>query len=82
MSTTTSTNTLTLAPSSARTAPLTLLTLTPLPLTLPFALATYFFVAHTLNAPAQVLAGGDCTCRYVLHWAPQEHFALPPFPLV
>jgi hypothetical protein len=44
-------------------APLTLLTVTPLTLTLPFALSTYLFVAHTLNAPdsalgAAILAGG------------------------
>ncbi|KAF9261477.1 hypothetical protein L218DRAFT_988959 [Marasmius fiardii PR-910] len=44
--------------------PLTLLTLgAPLTLTFPFALATYIFVAHTLNAPHEalgtaVLAGG------------------------
>ena len=44
-------------------APLTLLTFAPLTLSFPFALATYLFVAHTLNAPdealgAAVLAGG------------------------
>ncbi|KIK63546.1 hypothetical protein GYMLUDRAFT_40589 [Collybiopsis luxurians FD-317 M1] len=33
----------------------TLLTLTPLTLTLPFSLATYLFVAHTLSAPHQAL---------------------------
>ncbi|RXW13747.1 hypothetical protein EST38_g12105 [Candolleomyces aberdarensis] len=43
--------------------PLTLLTISPLTLTFPFALITYIFVAHTLNAPnealgAAVLAGG------------------------
>ncbi|OSD08429.1 hypothetical protein PYCCODRAFT_1429497 [Trametes coccinea BRFM310] len=42
--------------------PLTLLTVAPLTLTFPFALITYLFVAHTLNAPdaalgAAVLAG-------------------------
>ncbi|CDO73673.1 hypothetical protein BN946_scf185014.g143 [Trametes cinnabarina] len=42
--------------------PLTLLTVAPLTLTFPFALVTYLFVAHTLNAPdaalgAAVLAG-------------------------
>ncbi|KAH0826975.1 plasma-membrane choline transporter-domain-containing protein [Lanmaoa asiatica] len=42
---------------------LTMLTYTPLTLTFPFALLTYLFVAHTLNAPdsalgAAVLAGG------------------------
>lgn len=40
-----------------------LLTVAPLTLTFPFALTTYLFVAHTLNAPEQalgaaVLAGG------------------------
>lgn len=45
------------------TAPLMLLTVAPLTLTFPFALTTYLFVAHTLNAPEQalgaaVLAGG------------------------
>jgi hypothetical protein len=44
-------------------APLALLTITPLTMTLPFALTTYLFVAHTLNAPDQalgaaLLAGG------------------------
>lgn len=44
-------------------APLTLLTVAPLTLSFPFALLTYLFVAHTLNAPnaalgASVLAGG------------------------
>lgn len=44
-------------------APLMLLTIAPLTLTFPFALATYLFVAHTLNAPDQalgaaMLAGG------------------------
>lgn len=44
-------------------AQLTMLTYTPLTLTFPFALLTYLFVAHTLNAPdsalgAAVLAGG------------------------
>ncbi|KAI0647476.1 plasma-membrane choline transporter-domain-containing protein [Trametes meyenii] len=43
--------------------PLTLLTVAPLTLTFPFALITYLFVAHTLNAPdsalsASLLAGG------------------------
>ncbi|KAK0496810.1 plasma-membrane choline transporter-domain-containing protein [Armillaria luteobubalina] len=43
--------------------PLTLLTVAPLTLTFPFALSTYLFVAHTLNAPDQalgaaMLAGG------------------------
>ncbi|KAF8884801.1 plasma-membrane choline transporter-domain-containing protein [Infundibulicybe gibba] len=43
--------------------PLTLLTVAPLTLTFPFALTTYLFVAHTLNAPEQalgaaILAGG------------------------
>ena len=43
-------------------APLTLLTITPLTCTLPFALGTYLFVAHTLRAPdyaleAALLAG-------------------------
>ncbi|TEB18941.1 hypothetical protein FA13DRAFT_1647602 [Coprinellus micaceus] len=43
--------------------PLTLLTVSPLTLTFPFALITYIFVAHTLNAPNQalgaaILAGG------------------------
>jgi len=42
---------------------LTMLTYTPLTLTFPFALMTYLFVAHTLNAPnsalgAALLAGG------------------------
>ncbi|KAH7906001.1 plasma-membrane choline transporter-domain-containing protein [Hygrophoropsis aurantiaca] len=36
--------------------PLTLLTYAPLTLTLPFALTTYLFVAHTLGAPDQALA--------------------------
>ncbi|KAH9843102.1 plasma-membrane choline transporter-domain-containing protein [Rhodofomes roseus] len=35
--------------------PLTLLTVAPLTLTFPFALGTYLFVAHTLNAPDQAL---------------------------
>lgn len=40
-----------------------LLTILPLTLSFPFALTTYLFVAHTLNAPQQalgaaVLAGG------------------------
>jgi hypothetical protein len=40
-----------------------MLTYAPLTLTFPFALLTYLFVAHTLNAPdsalgAAVLAGG------------------------
>ncbi|KAI0314722.1 plasma-membrane choline transporter-domain-containing protein [Amylostereum chailletii] len=35
--------------------PLTILTIAPLTLTLPFALSTYIFVAHTLNAPEQAL---------------------------
>ena len=40
-----------------------LLTIAPLTLTFPFALTTYLFVAHTLNAPdsalsAALLAGG------------------------
>jgi len=44
-------------------APLTILTIAPLTLTFPFSLATYIFVAHTLNAPNQApeasfLAGG------------------------
>jgi hypothetical protein len=44
-------------------APLTLLTVSPLTLTFPFALITYIFVAHTLDAPNQalgaaILAGG------------------------
>ncbi|KAF5368765.1 hypothetical protein D9615_010409 [Tricholomella constricta] len=43
--------------------PLMLLTVAPLTLTFPFALTTYLFVAHTLNAPEQalgaaMLAGG------------------------
>ncbi|KAH9484484.1 hypothetical protein JR316_0003966 [Psilocybe cubensis] len=43
--------------------PLALLTISPLTLTFPFALLTYLFVAHTLNAPnealgAALLAGG------------------------
>ena len=43
--------------------PLTMLTVAPLTLTFPFALTTYLFVAHTLDAPnealgAAVLAGG------------------------
>ncbi|KAG6829364.1 hypothetical protein H0H87_011673 [Tephrocybe sp. NHM501043] len=43
--------------------PLMLLTIAPLTLTFPFALTTYLFVAHTLNAPdsalgAAFLAGG------------------------
>ncbi|KAG6859844.1 hypothetical protein C0995_003067 [Termitomyces sp. Mi166 len=43
--------------------PLLLLTIAPLTLTFPFALTTYLFVAHTLNAPdsalsAALLAGG------------------------
>ncbi|KAL4244927.1 Protein PNS1 [Abortiporus biennis] len=43
--------------------PLTMLTVAPLTLTFPFALGTYLFVAHTLNAPDQalsaaILAGG------------------------
>ncbi|KAI6164082.1 plasma-membrane choline transporter-domain-containing protein [Pisolithus thermaeus] len=42
---------------------LTMLTYTPLTMTFPFALLTYLFVAHTLNAPnsalgAAILAGG------------------------
>ena len=36
-------------------APLTLLTVAPLTLTFPFALITYLFVAHTLDAPQQAL---------------------------
>ncbi|KAH9917426.1 plasma-membrane choline transporter-domain-containing protein [Fomitopsis serialis] len=36
--------------------PLTLLTVAPLTLTFPFALGTYLFVAHTLNAPDQALS--------------------------
>ena len=36
-------------------APLMLLTVAPLTLTFPFALGTYLFVAHTLNAPAYAL---------------------------
>ncbi|KAI0928896.1 hypothetical protein AcW2_004758 [Taiwanofungus camphoratus] len=36
--------------------PLTLLTVAPLTLTFPFALVTYLFVAHTLNAPNQALS--------------------------
>ncbi|KAH8106921.1 plasma-membrane choline transporter-domain-containing protein [Cristinia sonorae] len=36
--------------------PLTMLTVAPLTLTFPFALTTYLFVAHTLNAPDQALA--------------------------
>jgi hypothetical protein len=36
-------------------APLALLTIAPLTMTLPFALTTYLFVAHTLNAPKQAL---------------------------
>lgn len=44
-------------------AQLLLLTIAPLTLTFPFALTTYLFVAHTLNAPdsalsAALLAGG------------------------
>jgi hypothetical protein len=44
-------------------APLVMLTVAPLTLTFPFALTTYLFVAHTLDAPDQalgaaVLAGG------------------------
>ena len=44
-------------------APFTVLTYTPLTLTLPFALTTYLFVAHTLGAPhyalsAAILGGG------------------------
>ena len=44
-------------------AQLTMLTYTPLTLTFPFALMTYLFVAHTLNAPnsalgAALLGGG------------------------
>ncbi|KAF8638649.1 hypothetical protein AX17_002052 [Amanita inopinata Kibby_2008] len=35
--------------------PLMLLTITPLTMTFPFALTTYLFVAHTLNAPEQAL---------------------------
>jgi hypothetical protein len=46
-------------------APLTLLTVAPLTMTLPFALATYLFVAHTLAAPDQALGaallGGGVT---------------------
>ncbi|KAK2466630.1 hypothetical protein APHAL10511_000888 [Amanita phalloides] len=43
--------------------PLALLTIAPLTMTLPFALTTYLFVAHTLDAPdqalgASMLAGG------------------------
>ena len=43
--------------------PLTMLTVAPLTLTFPFALTTYLFVAHTLDAPnealgASLLAGG------------------------
>ncbi|KIL67089.1 hypothetical protein M378DRAFT_74370 [Amanita muscaria Koide BX008] len=43
--------------------PLALLTIAPLSMTFPFALMTYLFVAHTLNAPDQalgaaLLAGG------------------------
>lgn len=37
-------------------APLTMLTVAPLTLTFPFALTTYLFVAHTLNAPDQALS--------------------------
>jgi Plasma-membrane choline transporter len=37
-------------------ASLTILTYAPLTLTFPFALATYLFVAHTLNAPNQALS--------------------------
>ena len=37
-------------------APLTLLTVAPLTLTFPFALITYLFVAHTLNAPDSALS--------------------------
>ena len=45
------------------TAPFTMLTYAPLTLTLPFALTTYLFVAHTLGAPqyallAAILGGG------------------------
>ncbi|EMD38127.1 hypothetical protein CERSUDRAFT_82365 [Gelatoporia subvermispora B] len=36
--------------------PLTLLTVAPLTLTFPFALGTYLFVAHTLDAPQQALS--------------------------
>ncbi|TFK72735.1 hypothetical protein BDN72DRAFT_835824 [Pluteus cervinus] len=36
-------------------SPLTLLTIAPLTLTFPFALITYLFVAHTLDAPDQAL---------------------------
>ncbi|KAI0373081.1 hypothetical protein BV20DRAFT_1014481 [Pilatotrama ljubarskyi] len=36
--------------------PLTLLTVAPLTLTFPFALLTYLFVAHTLNAPDSALS--------------------------
>ncbi|KAH9950218.1 plasma-membrane choline transporter-domain-containing protein [Amylocystis lapponica] len=36
--------------------PLTLLTVAPLTLTFPFALITYLFVAHTLNAPDEALS--------------------------
>lgn len=44
-------------------APFTMLTYAPLTLTLPFALTTYLFVAHTLGAPqhalpAAILGGG------------------------
>jgi len=44
-------------------APLAMLTIAPLTMTLPFALMTYLFVAHTLSAPEQalgaaLLAGG------------------------
>ncbi|TFK36414.1 plasma-membrane choline transporter-domain-containing protein [Crucibulum laeve] len=51
------------APIGAREPPLTLLTIAPLTLTFPFALTTYLFVAHTLDAPQQalgaaMLAGG------------------------
>lgn len=35
---------------------MTLLTVAPLTLTFPFALLTYLFVAHTLNAPDSALA--------------------------
>ena len=36
-------------------APLTMLTVAPLTLTFPFALTTYLFVAHTLDAPEEAL---------------------------
>jgi hypothetical protein len=52
-----------IVPDTCLAAPFTILTYAPLTLTLPFALTTYLFVAHTLGAPqhalvAAILGGG------------------------